>query len=132
MDLKSLLYGGLASVIVVGCETDNNIPPKEVKPVVKEYIEGKVIGEARLNIDSYPYAFTLKDKDGKFYTFDVDRLNAAGVDSLVDKGDIVKINMGKGVLSRDNGYSLNGTNYVEIVRKADDILRVEELETKER
>ena len=112
--LKGLIYSGLASMVMFGCEQDK-------PPIPNKFLEGEVIDEARVvgGKGGWPYAFTLKDSEGKFHTFDVGYFDAAGVDSLINVGDIIKIDYTRGVDDGLDGKSLRGTNHVEIMKKAE-------------
>ena len=133
MNLKQILFVSSLG-LSLGCDpsVQNSAMQAEAMPVstglatetysidraTKNYLEGEVIQEVKAfsnlrELPFYPYAFTLKDTQGKFWTFFSHRDEALGFDSRIDQGDKIKIHGNY----YDSG-TLQKPNCIEVLEKA--------------
>lgn len=137
MNLKQILSIG-ALGFFLGCEpqaqnfpmqaeampTSNNqqTESKYVKNQrIKNYLEGEVIQEVNAlritnglqTVPPYPYAFTLKDSEGRFWTFYANQNEFLGFDSRIDKGDKIRIHS-----TYSDGDTIYKSSEIEVLEKA--------------
>ena len=134
MNLKQITSMGFLGLLS-GCEpsAQNSTIQAEAMPItansetetkysinrtIKNYLEGEVIQEVKVfgnlrELPTYPYAFTIKDTQGKFWTFFSYRDEAPGFDSRIDKGDKIKIHG-----NYYDGSTLPKPNCIEVLEKA--------------
>lgn len=117
MSLSKYLMAGAISLSAAGCDLF-----EEEKPLPPNYIRGIIINEVQTNNAGsyYPYAFTVKTDTSEF-TYSVHHEYAAAVDSKINKGDRVRLNLN--ILQNFNNDPssnlISNPDAVEVIKRAE-------------